>query len=204
MAEQLQRVPRPASALDIHEGQLLPARGVNRSNLTLWFSIGALVISSVSATIELIPFFNGGQRKAIAEAVQAEVTSKVKEVDSRWAERLHDIEYAVAKKDVELRQADITLRQEQLKTQRTEQRKNIAEGELASEQQGIAERDRVFKQRVLNGFNIEQLGRTVDMGLRPSGSSGGLLYPPGCAAPFGLTQPGCATRDPLGNVSNIR
>jgi hypothetical protein len=64
MADQF--VARPSSVL---EGPgLSSARGINRSHLTLYLSIAAIILSVASAGVHLFIFFNGEQQKMRSEA----------------------------------------------------------------------------------------------------------------------------------------
>ena len=61
MAEKVARLARPSSTLE--EPGVFSGNGINRSQLTLYLSIAAIVLSVASAGVHLVTFFGGERQK---------------------------------------------------------------------------------------------------------------------------------------------
>ena len=84
MAEKVARLARPSSTLE--EPGVLPSNGINRSQLTLYLSIAAIILSVASAGTHLFIYLNGERAKMAAETDLARTLKTKEEALARAAQ----------------------------------------------------------------------------------------------------------------------
>lgn len=70
MPDTFQRVARPSAEFESSSPGVATARGINRSQLTLFITVFAMLLSVAGAGVNLYIFFGGGQQKTLNEADQ--------------------------------------------------------------------------------------------------------------------------------------
>jgi hypothetical protein len=182
MAEQLQRLRRPATSLDLEENpQGFSARGLNRSHLTLYMSVGAILLSIASAGIHLFIFQSGDRPRMAAET------------------QLHSVQAVKEEALARAAQLDVALKTQQIATARAQELEAIASKvhhyQAASLE--VPQAQSAGYQQALDSVTIgdpevrEILGNALKQGLKGNkqilwgASPGGLPPVPGFNSPAG-------------------
>lgn len=146
--------------------------GIQRSNLTLWLSMAALIVSLSSAGVTLFVFLRVGLRQMEADVALKEADVALKQEETRKERSLADA--AVLQK--ELIQQQIDMIQQQTNTSAAQEAKAKDESTLVRTQTRTAMVDRRIAEEVVQPA-IPDLSRSV--GAATSGSGAEILRPPG-------------------------